>query len=311
MNVSFMYAYESIIKLRNKEKNKVGILFSSHFERVKQLVDFFEMHSNYMTKRISLSELAKMISPDGVNMPFGAKDKILRVINRRQKTEYLIIEDKRDLPKSFLLINDLCNVIGEIGEKLPIIVASENPGEFSLVYGTEAEMIDVPSLNDRSLKIKPSSLGTEELYMRNQHQAIRSGIFWANNDFFKNFLEKKMAGDSLFSKGKYQEAFRLYNDVISFHAKFDNDECLINDFLTMTLFVRCIACFLFGNWPERTDATKYMKEDINDIMLKLKKSEMGELHGEMLKDYDLTFLGVKDGWIEKNNYLLFLNEYIF
>lgn len=38
---------------------------------------------------------------------------------------------------------------------------------------------------------------------------------------------------------------------------------------------------------------------------------MWELHGKMLKEYDLIFLGVKDGWLEKNNYLLFLNEYIF
>ena len=311
MNVSFRYAYETIIKLKNKDGSKVGILFSSHFERVKQLVDFFEAHSGSSTYRISLSEMAKMMSPDGVNIPFGAKNKILQHINKGQKTEYLIIEDKADLPQSFLLLDDLCNIIREIGEKIPVIVVSEKAGEFSLVYGYDIAMIYVPSLNGRTMKIKASSLRTEELYLRNQCEAIRTGVFWANNDFFKNFIEKKMAGDLLFSQEKYQEAFRLYNDVISFHAKFDNNECLINDFLTMTIFVRCIACFLYGNWPERTDAAKYMKEGINDIMLKLKKSEMGELHGKMLKDYDLTFLGVKDGWLEKSNYLLFLNEYIF
>lgn len=95
MYVSFRPAYETIIKLRNKDGSKVGILFSSHFERVKQLVEFFEEHSDYSTYRLSLSEMAKMVSPDGVNMHFGVKNKILRHVNKRQKTEYLRVSNYR------------------------------------------------------------------------------------------------------------------------------------------------------------------------------------------------------------------------
>lgn len=311
MYVSFRHAYETITKLRNKDGSKVGILFSSHFERVKQLVDFFEEHSGYSTYRLSLSEMARMVSPDGVNMPFGVKNKILHHINKRQKTEYLIIEDKADLPKSFLLLDELCNTIREIGEKIPVIVVSENAGEFSLIYGTDVTMIDVPALNARSLKIKASFLGTEELYLRNQCEAIRSGVFWANDDFYMNLLKNKIDGDSLFTRGKYEKAFEKYNAAISFHSKYDEAECPMNDFIGLALYMRCVACFVYGKWSEKSDALELMKESMQDILRKLKRSSMLDLHGKMLKEYDLTFLGIRDGWLERINFLLFINEYIF
>ena len=311
MNVSFRYAYETIIKLKNKDGSKVGILFSSHFERVKQLVDFFEAHSGCSTYRISLSEMAKMMSPDGVNIPFGAKNKILRHINKGQKTEYLIIEDKADLPQSFLLLDELCNIIREIGEKIPIIVVSENAGEFSLVYGYDVSMIDVPSLNGRTMKIKASSLKTEKLYLRNQCEAIRTGVFWANDDFYRGLLKNKIEGDVFFSKEKYEKAFEKYNAAISFHSRYDETECPINDFIGLALYMRCTACFVYGKWSERSDALELMKESIEDVLNQLKRSSMSDRHGKMLKEYELTFLGIRDGWLERINFLLFLQEYIF
>lgn len=311
MYVSFRHAYETIIKLRNKDGSKVGILFSSHFERVKQLVEFFEERSDYSTYRLSLSEMARMVSPDGVNMPFGAKNKIFRHINKRQKTEYLIIEDKADMPKSFLLLDELCNIIREIGEKIPVIVVSENAGEFLLIYGTDVSMIDVPVLNARSLKIKASFLGTEELYLRNQCEAIRTGVFLANDDFYKNLLRNKIDGDFLFTKGKYDKAFEKYNAAISFHSKYDEAECPINDFIEISLYMRCIACFVYGKWTERSDALELMKKRTDEILTQLKRSSMSELHEKMLSEYDLTFPGLRDGWLSKINFLLFINEYIF
>lgn len=311
MYVSFRHAYETIIELKNKDGSKVGLLFSSHFERVKQLVEFFEKHSEHSTKRLTLSEMARMVAPDGVNMPFGVKNKILHHINKRQKTEYLIIEDKRDLPKSFLLLDELCNIIREIGEKIPVIVVSENAGEFSLIYGTDVVVIDVPSFNERSMKIRASSLGTEELYLRNQCEAIRTGVFWANNDFFKHLLKNKIDGDSLLAKGKYDKAFEKYNAAISFHSKYDEAECPINDFIGISLYMRCIACFVYGKWTERSDALELMKKRTEEILTQLKRSSMSELHEKMLSEYDLTFLGLRDGWLSKINFLLFINEYIF
>lgn len=85
----------------------------------------------------------------------------------------------------------------EVGKKIPVIVVTELPGEFSLLYGV-AETIDVPGLNEHSLKICASTLGTEELYLRNDCEALSSGVFWANKDFHNNYIEKrKMVMSSL------------------------------------------------------------------------------------------------------------------
>ena len=86
---------------------------------------------------------------------------------------------------------------------------------------------------------------------------------------------------------------------------------MIDNFLGVVLYIRCIACFLYGKWPERTKANSYMKECVNDIMHKLKRSLVFEKHAQMLNEYDLTFLGVRDGWLERSNFVLFLQEYIF
>lgn len=309
MKISFTHAYYSLIKLKNKDSNKVCFLTSTHLNRIKQLVDFFEWHSNCSVKRFSLAKLASIISPDGKTMKSDVKTSVAHYL-RKSRPEYIVLEDYGDLPKNFTLMDELCDMIRRVGEKTAVIVVTEYAAEFSILYG-EAVMVNVIGLNENSLKIRTSKLQTEELYLHNRCEAVSSGVFWANKDFYDSFLANKILGDRLFAQEDYKGAFEKYNNAISFHAKFDNDECLINDFLSMTLFVRCIACFLYGKWPEKNDAIKYMKEGVNSIMLKLKKSEMCELHGKMLKDYDLIFLGVKDGWLEKNNYLLFLNEYIF
>ena len=83
-------------------------------------------------------------------------------------------------------------------------------------------------------------------------------MFWANKDFYDNYIEKKKNGDELFIQGNYQEAFEKYNEAITFHSKFDDDECVIDNFLGVVLYIRCIACFLYGKWPERMKANSYM-----------------------------------------------------
>lgn len=309
MKVSFRYAYESLLKLKKKESNKVAILFSVNINRVKQLVDFFVSHSNFAISRISFSEVAKQISQDGETLEKDAKRKAIRYM-KSNNPEYIILEDRGDLPKEFSFLDDFFEIVREVGKKIPIIVVAEHSGEFSLLYGV-AELIDVPGLNEHSLRIRASSLGTEELYLRNQCEALSSGVFWANKDFYTNYIENKKNGDEFFIQGNYHEAFKSYNEAISFHSKYDDDECPMNDFLSMTLFVRCIACFLYGRWTERTNGIRYMKECVNDIMHKLKRCIVFEEHSQMLKDYDLTFLGVRDGWLERSNFLLFLHEYIF
>lgn len=185
MNVSFTYAYDALENLKTKD-NKVAILFSSRFSRVKELIEFFQTHSGFTVNKMSLSEIARYVSPDGVNTPLGATDKIFELINKRQKTEYLIIDDNADLPDSFLAITELCNVIREIGKRIPVVIVSEYSGEFSLLYGP-AVMIDIPCLNERTLKIKPSSLGIEELYLRNDIEAMSSGVFGQTKSFLKKY----------------------------------------------------------------------------------------------------------------------------
>lgn len=166
-------------------------------------------------------------------------------------------------------------------------------------------------MNEGSLKIRASTLGTEELYFRNRCEALSTGVFWANKDFYSNYIENKKTGDEFFAQGNYREAFEKYNEAISFHSQYDDYECPMNDYLGIALYIRCIACFLYGKWPERTNANSYMKEAVDEIMSRLKRSKMSEKHGQMLKEYDLTFVGIRNGWLERINYLLFLQEYIF
>ena len=164
----------------------------------------------------------------------------------------------------------------EVGKKIPVIVVTELPGEFSLLYGV-AETIDVPGLNEHSLKICASTLGTEELYLRNDCEALSSGVFWANKDFHNNYIKKKN-GDELFIQDNYLEAFKIYNDAISFHSKYDDDKCAMDSFLGIVLYIRCIACFLYGKWPERTNANTYMKKSVDGIIQNLKRSIVFEKH---------------------------------
>lgn len=309
MKVSFRYAYESLLKLKKKDDNKVAILFSVNINRVRQLVEFFVAHSNFAISKISFSELAQQISHDGKTLERDAKRRAIRYM-KKHNPEYIILEDKGVFPKEFSFLDEFFEIVREVGKKIPVIVVTELPGEFSLLYGT-AEMIDIPGLNEHSLRIRASTLGTEELYLRNECEALSSGVFWANKDFYDNYIEKKRIGDELFIQGNYQEAFESYNEAIAFHSKFDDDECVIDNFLGVVLYIRCIACFLYGKWPERTKANSYMKECVNDIMHKLKRSLVFEKHAQMLKEYDLTFLGVRDGWLERSNFVLFLQEYIF
>lgn len=309
MKESFTQAYDSLIKLKSKERNKVCFIFSSHLNRVKQLVDYFEIHSNYSVKRFSLSEIAMIILSDEKTLKADAKENAASFL-KKSKPEYIILEDKEEFPKNLFLLEDLCEVIREVGKIVAVIIVSEHPGKLLYLCG-DAIMVCVPGLNEYSLKIKPSSLQTEKLYLQNQCEAVRSGIFLANDDFYINFIENKMSGDLLFAQDKYREALEKYYNAISFHIKFDRYVCQIYDFLRMTLFVRCIACFLYSKWPEQTNTIQYMKESVCNIMTKLKKSELEEFHGEMLKSYDLTFWGIKEGRLKKNDYLLFLNEYIF
>lgn len=309
MKVSFRYAYESLQKLKKKDNGKVAILFSVNINRVKQLVDFFVTHSNFAISRLSFAEVARQISQDGKKLEKDAKRKTIRYM-RDHNPEYIILEDKGDLPKDFSFLDEFFEVVREVGKMTAVIVVTEHSGEFSLLYGV-ADLIDIPGLNEGSLKIRASTLGTEELYLRNQCEALSTGVFWSNKDFYSNYIENKKNGDEFFVQGNYQEAFEKYNAAISFHSQYDDYECPMNDYLGIALYIRCIACFLYGKWPERTKANSYMKEAVDEIITRLKRSKMSEKHAQMLKEYDLTFVGIRDGWLERINYLLFLHEYIF
>ena len=127
----------------------------------------------------------------------------------------------------------------------------------------------------------------------------------------KTQKENELRNSVLRWKEKYEKAFEKYNAAISFHSRYDETECPINDFIGLALYMRCTACFVYGKWSERSDALELMKESIEDVLNQLKRSSMSDRHGKMLKEYELTFLGIRDGWLERINFLLFLQEYIF
>lgn len=278
-------------------------------KRMNQLVEFFVLHSNYSTKRISFSEIAKYLSLESKTLkPDSLSNAVLYI--KKYNPEYIIIEDKGDFPKNRERIKLICEIIREIGKSIAIIIVTEHAGEFALLYGV-AVFVDIPTLNERSLRIRASLLETEGLYLRNQIDAISTGVFCANKDFYTNYIENKFVGDNLFAQGNYNEAFEKYNLAILFHSKYDEHKCPINDLLGVVLYIRCVACFLYGKWVERTKANYYIKKTIEKILNCLKNDGMNEKHGQMLKEYDFIFLGLRDGWLKRSDYLLFLNEYIF
>lgn len=270
------------------------------------MVDFFATHSNFSVKRFGLLEIANLILSDDKTIKEEGKASAIRYL-KKKSPEYVFFEDDGELSANPVLINELCDVIRRIGDKTAVIIASEYAANLSLFYG-EAVMVDIIGLNEKSLKICASGLRTEEIYQRNCYEAIKSGVVWANQDFYDNYITNKIIGDGLFCHGDYQGALEKYNDAISFHSSYGKDRCSINDFLSIVLYVRCIACFLYGKWPGKTD---YLKANIEQSITGLRQSELGRHHGKMLKEYYLTFLGLKDGWLEKKNFLLFLNEYAF
>lgn len=308
MKNSFKCAYEAVCELKDDLEKNVGILFSSHFGRIKQLTDFFEKHSGYSVKKLDLSEFEEAVSEESDVTASDIKEKIFDLAE--DKPEYLIIEDSKGVSINFVVLEDICDIIDEIAETIPVVIASPHGSDVSVVYGYGTTLIDIPSPNERSLKIKPSSLETERLYLRNQTQAIHTGVFLANNDFFNNFIKNKMDGDSLLASGKYDKAFEKYSEAISFHCKYDNTECSVNDFLSLTMYIRCVACFVYGKWSERNDTFELMKERAVSVLSDLKVSSMAFVHKNMICEYGTVFDGLQKGRLTETNFLLFLNEYV-
>lgn len=103
-----------------------------------------------------------------------------------------------------------------------------------------------------------------------------------------------------------------YNDAISFHGRYKSS-CPINDFIECSLHIRLIASYYYGHEPKdfEKEIYKYRLDNIESMLSNLKSSKIMEYHGKMIKDYELTFLGIKGGFLERTNYLLFFREYIF
>ena len=310
-NNSFKSAYQSLISLKTKKTPRVGVLVSAHAARIHRLIDFFETHADCTTQRLRLSEVAKTVSPDSVHLLPDAKDKVLCLLDKRKKADYLILEDKNDLKKNYLLLTDICFVLRDLSTDIPIVVVTDAPNEFLTFFGTGATAIIVPSRNEHSLKIKPSALETPLLYERNQDEAIGTGTFLINDAFFENFIQNKEIGDKLFAKEQYVQAFQKYNAAISFHGKYDEDDSLINDFLLLSVYVRCAACFMFGGSAASDDAFDYLKERLEELVLQLKESRMARSHKIMLADYEHIVSEICDGSLSRTEFLLFLQEYTF
>lgn len=310
MKQSFTEAYNTIINLKRRNDRNACFLFASQFNRVQKLVDFLENHSNRSLDYVSLSDLAILIARSrSMTSANRANDEVSRFLAKK-KSEYIVFIDGDQFPKSNFIIKEVCEVLHSLSKRAIVLICSQYAAEISIVYG-DAIILEIMCQNEHSLRIKSSGLLTEELYLRNQCEAITTGIFCANADFYNNLLVNKIHGDRLFENGEYFEAYKLYSAAISFHSDHDVKACPIHDFISTSLYIRCIACFFFGKLTERTGAIRLMNRTIREIIDKLKESKMMQFHKQLLTYYEDIFSGMEAGILSRTNYLLFLNEYAF
>lgn len=309
MEYSFTEAYEILVNLKNRKEDKVCILCASHINRIKQLADFFEEHSKYSVSRIDLSKIAEFIM---LEISVTGNKSVERTVSymKRKNTEYLIIEDKVGIPKDFTQFDNMNKAISTVGKDMGIIIVCEHAGEFCMLYNGDLPMIDVFCQNEQSLKIKYVSLDTDEIIKRNQILAAKTGVLWSNKEYYENLIEKKMLGDYYLENSRYHDAFLEYNEALSFHSDFIDGECSINDFIDLALFVRCVACYLYGGFEEHSKANTILKEEIKEILDDLKESDMMEKHEKMILEYEKIAKGIIDGNLDRITFLLFLKEYV-
>lgn len=308
MTYSFSEAYKVLVDLRNRKDDKICILSASNINRIKQLTDFFEDHSKCSVSRIDLSKIAELIMLD-CNVSSDSVERTVLYM-KQNNTEYLIIEDEVGLPKDFTQFDNMSKAISTVGKDMGVIIVCDYAGEFRMLFKGEWPMIDVLCQNEQSLKIKYSSLNTYEIIRRNQILAAKTGMLWSNKEYYENLIEKKMLGDYYLEKAKYHDAFVEYNEALSFHSDFIDEECSINDFIDLTLFVRCVACYLYGGFKERSKANTILKEEIKEILDGLKESDMMEKHEKMILKYEKITQGILDGNLERITFLLFMKEYV-
>ncbi|MBQ8000287.1 MAG: hypothetical protein IJ298_03610 [Ruminococcus sp.] len=310
MSIPFSDAYVELLKLSDNKRSKVCIVLSTHMTRVRSLVDFLEKDSPDKTIRFSLSEIAKLLSPAGKYTTITYY-KRAKAILEGKKPDYIIIEDLRDIPHSFDCFDKLFELIAEVGEKTPVILISESATQLSTCF-EDATLLDVAGLNEYSLKIKASPLDTVQLYDANRVDAIASGIFHVNHEFYEKFLMKKREGDAQFEQGNLNKANQAYLEALSFHNFYGKADTPINNFLTLVIYLRFLGCEYFG--PEENRNKNLRKKFMSKIDAQLEKltdSVFEAFHSDMLYEYKTNYEYFCKGIEDRTSYLLLLKEYIF
>lgn len=308
ISMTFSQAYYSLLNFKEKKDNKVCVLMSHNLNRVNELIDFFEDYSKCSVSRVSLKIVMEEIMMRNVISKESVRA-IIKNINK-SKSEYLIIEDKGDMSNDFSSYSDLLDVANELGKNSVVIFVSEYACELSLLLGVTT-IIDVTCKNEESLKLKYMPCSTEEIVQRNECLALKTGVMWSNEDFFDNYIKKKLQGDIFFEECQYAEALSEYSYAFSYHDDYIDDDCPFNDILDLTLLVRCLACFVFGDFEfSSVEDEKDLDREIKGVLNKLKKSNIKNKYKKMILDYEEMSYALMDGGFEKMKFLLLLRNYV-
>lgn len=307
---TFTESYVELMNLKNKEGAKLCVVITSYMNRALTLVRYFETYSFCKVSKHTLAQTAQALAPRGDHVSSTGYLRGRNVL-RDKDTEYIIIEDTEPMPQGFDCYPELFAFMEDLSKETPIIFISKDSAEYAKNFNSPV-LLQVAGCNERSLKIKGAQETTEDIYRRNCQRAVRSGIFYINDDFFDKFIQIRMEADALLEKGDHKEAMRLYYKVQAFHNSYAITDCPMNDFLSLTIYMRLLACNHFESKKARTsDFGNMLHTRVEELLGKLSTTPFVTFHATIYQDYAQLYKRFYNNSITRIQYFLFLNEYAF
>lgn len=311
MSKTFTETYVDLIKLKENKGSKTCILLAPNTERALELTYFFAKHREETVEHFRLSTLGAVLSQDmKTTSPLTIKTtkNCLLVSN----PDYIVVYDDRILPEGYEPFSTLLDIFLDVGKTTPVIIVSDVGMEISM-YSDKFVVLDLLGKNETNLKIKASQEETYELYNINNYKALKTGVFYTNEDFFDNYMMKKIRGDQLFEDKKYTEAMSLYFDAYFYHKKNSyvcRDEP-INQFLIIVLFTRILACIDFENSEHSKPLREKITRQGNSLLQSLMLSPYPKEHKQMFEAYDALFFKIEKNISDHVLCSLILHDFVF